>query len=227
MAVGALFFLVIGINAEAATIEWADFTKISVRPPTNGFVSSNSGGLSFDVTFYSWSANAPNTSSGAGSSTSGALDWDAAFSLHGAGITSYSVGFDNIFSHDGSLYFGAVWLKSNTPVTVRAYDESDQMIDLNATSFIDTFYGDGPTSWNGATGQLTMYGGNWSEHGGIVDLSDIGIDRLLLSYSTRTLDGFEFGIANNEFVVPIPSSMLLFGTGIAALAGFKIRKKNK
>jgi len=126
------------------------------------------------------------------------------------------------------VHFGAAWLWSGHPVTIRAYNVSDQAIDLSSTPLVDTFYGSGPTSWNGASGQLTMFGGAPSEHGGIVDLSGLSIDRVDLSYSTATWDGFSFGIANNKVApVPEPATMLLFGTGLAGLVGTRIRREKK
>jgi len=219
MAVLALNATVLPYST-ATTIEWGDFGTMA--PPTGGPVSTSSGDLTFDVNYITWSANNFNTSTGAAASTNNILDWNETFLLQGgAGQINYQLDFDNIVSHDGSLYFAAIWLSQTRPITITAFDVLDVAIDLSTTTFVDTFFGSGSTTWNGATGQLRMLTGGASDNGGIVDLSSLGIDRLNVSYTAPdTLDGFSIGLASNQFVpasVPTPGTFMLLIAGIGLM----------
>lgn len=218
-----IFGIALVQHINAKTIEWGDFTGIAV--PVDGSVSSPNRGLSFEVNFVGWSSSAPNLTFGAGNTTNNLLDWQESSLLRGNGRTNYRLNFENITSHDDSLYFSAVWLLSGRPITITAFDVTGGIVDLSSTVFVDTFFGSGPTTWNGATGRLTMFGGDFSEHGGIVDLSGLGIDQINVQYSTvSTQDGFSIGLAVNA--VPLPASVWLFISSLLGLWGITRNRVN-
>ncbi|MDD9908757.1 MAG: BspA family leucine-rich repeat surface protein, partial [Ahrensia sp.] len=190
-------------NEGAFDGEFADYTG----QPTgaNGVsytVTSPDGSLQHDVDFNLWNdTDAPNYPTLAYESTNGYFaDSDIYPKLiSGNGSLIYDLDFDNIIATRDGLVFTAVGLKDANAVTITAYDSAGVEIDLASTNILDTVFSEdgGTPTWNGAIGQLSTPGGGSSGMGVIIDLSNLGIDRLNVRYITdSTSDGFAVGLGN-------------------------------
>lgn len=235
----ALLALCLTNQAIAQTeIAWGDFSGITnpnggAGGPFSIDNSAGGGSLTFTTNFIDWDTdNSTVNYFAAGETSNGQISWDGdaatARSLIGFGNSSYSVVLDNISSNDGSLYLGAGAFEDDNTLTVAAFNAAGQAVSLLGSSLIGEWNGlgsGGTPAWDSSLGTLSTDGGGNSGVSTVLDLSDLDIARLELTYASatggtvRTGDRWHVDIASNAVAaVPEPSSLLLLCSIAGAMA---------
>lgn len=224
----ALLTLCLSSHAFAQTeIAWGDFSNI-VNPnggsggPFSIDNSAGGGSLTFTANLTRWDTNNSNVNDfSAGETSDSQFTWDDSVrSLIGFGDTAYTATFDNISSNDGSLYLGAGALENDNILTIAAFDSNGSAVSLADTTLIGQWNGPGSggtPQWNSTLGTLSTPGGGASGANALVDLSNLGINRIELNYTdaaggtVRAGDRWHVDIASNAAAssIPEPSSLLL------------------
>jgi hypothetical protein len=146
------------------------------------------------------------------------------YNTSGQYLGNTSTGFSAItFSFSTSVdAFGFNWGGSDTTWILTAYDSSDNPLEsYNIPAVLSSNSGDFfGLAVNDIAYATLVQNGSWSQ------LSFLGIAGLGLNLSDEIfIDNFSYG--NDAIPTPEPATMLLLGSGLVALAGFrrKFRKK--